>query len=91
MDLFINSTTFKKYGIQQLDVFEPCRAEQFLSRDYWRCLVQERTMPGYHPTSTCRMGPNSSVAVVDSKLKSVSHSLSLKVFNGYHLSTLVQI
>ncbi|ODM97709.1 Glucose dehydrogenase [FAD, quinone] [Orchesella cincta] len=50
MDLFMNSTTFQKFGIQQMDVFEPCRAEEFLSRDYWRCLIQERTMPYFTPS-----------------------------------------
>ncbi|ODM88019.1 Glucose dehydrogenase [FAD, quinone] [Orchesella cincta] len=69
MDVFMNSTTFKKYGIQQMDSYEPCNGEEFLSRDYFRCLVQQRSFPYFHPTSTSRMGPNSTVAVVDSKLK----------------------
>ncbi|CAL8070792.1 unnamed protein product [Orchesella dallaii] len=69
MDVFMNSTTYKKYGIQQLDLYEPCQAQEFLSRDYYRCMVQERATPYFHPTSTCRMGPNSTVAVLDSKLR----------------------
>ncbi|CAL8118258.1 unnamed protein product [Orchesella dallaii] len=69
MDLFMNSETFQRYGIEQMDVYEACSEEEFLTRDYWRCLVQQRSFPYFHPTSTCRMGPDSSVAVVDSKLK----------------------
>jgi choline dehydrogenase-like flavoprotein len=68
MDVFLNSTTFQKYGIQRVEgSYKPCEGRQ--GRDYWRCLVEHKTIYFYHPTSTCRMGPNSKVAVLDSKMK----------------------
>ncbi|ODM88017.1 Alcohol dehydrogenase [acceptor] [Orchesella cincta] len=83
MDVFMNSTTYQKYGIQQLDVYEPCRGEEFLSRNYWSCMIQERTTPYYHPTSTCRIGPDPSIAVLDSKLNKFFISAKMTIPVGF--------
>lgn len=70
LDVVINSTAYKRNGIQMIEPFEECLEDgEFLSREYWKCHIQYNTWPSFHPTSTCRMGPNSTVAVVDSKLK----------------------
>lgn len=70
MNLFMNSTAYEKYGIQMLSPFETCKADnEFLSREYWKCYVYQMTTPRFHTTSTCRMGPNNTVAVVDSQLR----------------------
>lgn len=71
-DLFLNSTTWQRLGIRWSDTFEKIpQCEQFVfpSVEYWTCFVEMNTGPALHPTSTCRMGPNSEVAVVDSRLR----------------------
>lgn len=72
LDVFINSTAFQRYGVQMIEPLETCVSDnEFLSRDYWKCYIMQNTWPSFHPTSTCRMGPNATVAVVDSSLRSV--------------------
>jgi len=72
VDFFLNSPTYQKLGIRWSDRAKPieqCSQYEFASHDYWKCYVPLMSTTALHPTSTCRMGPNSSVAVVDSKLR----------------------
>lgn len=47
-----------------------CKDFEFLTKDYWYCAIKYMTAHNNHPTSTCRMGPNSSQGdVVDSHLR----------------------
>jgi len=71
-DLFLNSKTFQALGIrwsENAQRIPDCEQFQFPSSEYWRCFVVSQASPALHPTSTCRMGPNRDVAVVDSKLR----------------------
>ncbi|OAD62862.1 Glucose dehydrogenase [acceptor] [Eufriesea mexicana] len=47
-----------------------CSSFEYLSDDYWRCYARYYTMTIYHPTGTCKMGPDSDkMAVVDARLR----------------------
>lgn len=49
---------------------EECDRFPFRSDDYLRCYIKYSTGTDYHPTSTCKMGPDSdSMAVVDPLLR----------------------
>lgn len=69
MNIFNTSALLKQIGVKPLAHYEPCSNYENGSRDYWKCVVHQGTSTVYHPTSTARMGPNSTVAVVNSKLK----------------------
>jgi len=72
-DLFLNSTAYQALGIKWSETqgipIEQCAEFQFASVEYWRCYVRYRSTTAFHPTSTCRMGPDSTVAVVNSRLQ----------------------
>ncbi|OXA63508.1 uncharacterized GMC-type oxidoreductase Mb1310 [Folsomia candida] len=71
-DIFLNSSTFQSLGIkwsENVPLLPACSQYTFPSREHWRCYVHQTAVPYYHPTSTCRMGPNITVAGVDSKLR----------------------
>lgn len=69
LDLFINSTAFQRVGVQMIDPIDVCSGEAFLSREYWKCYMMQNAWPSFHPTSTCRMAPDSTKGVVDSNLR----------------------
>lgn len=47
-----------------------CQHLKFNSDDYWRCAIQATSVSVYHPTGSCRMGPeDSKETVVDSRLR----------------------
>jgi len=72
VDFFLNSPTYQALGIKWKENetrIPECEMHSFPSKDYWRCFVYMTADTALHPTSTCRMGPNVSVAVVDSKLR----------------------
>jgi len=92
-ELFLNSTTFQRMGIRWSDniqIPQPCVGLEFASREYWTCFVRQNVDCALHPTSTARMGPNATVAVVDSRLnvfgatglRIVDSSVMPKVPNG---------
>ncbi|ODM87941.1 Oxygen-dependent choline dehydrogenase [Orchesella cincta] len=61
----INSTVMQKYGTFYGD--EPhsaCLSFEFLSKDYWRCVITQTIHSGYHGVGTCSLG-----SVVDSKFR----------------------
>jgi len=72
-NIFLNSSILRGFGIQfseeHLQKSPVCAALPFPSKEYWKCDIRQRSATDFHPTSTCRMGPNSTVAVVDSKLR----------------------
>jgi len=72
VDIFFNSTAFKALGVKwskATEDLEVCREHSLGSREFFRCYIRYFSRPSFHPTSTCRMGPNSTVAVVDSRLR----------------------
>ncbi|XP_014203780.1 glucose dehydrogenase [FAD, quinone]-like [Copidosoma floridanum] len=46
-----------------------CAAYPTDSREYWECNMRHTTATVYHPTGSCKMGPNRKDSVVDIKLK----------------------
>ncbi|XP_046744415.1 glucose dehydrogenase [FAD, quinone]-like [Diprion similis] len=47
-----------------------CAHLEFPSHDYWRCYARFYSLTIYHPTSTCKMGPeNDEMAVVNERLQ----------------------
>lgn len=47
-----------------------CKSYKFLSDEYWECAARHYSMTIYHPSGTCKMGPQSDPgAVVDPRLK----------------------
>lgn len=69
LEIFLNTEAFKGVGIQPFGRYEACDQHEYLSREFWKCYIQLNAIPDFHPTSSCRMGPDSSVSVLDSKLK----------------------
>ncbi|KAF5277885.1 hypothetical protein FQA39_LY06037 [Lamprigera yunnana] len=67
----VGTKSFQKLNATLLYAPLPiCKKYRYLSRAYWYCQLRQLTTHIYHPTGTCRMGPNSSMgAVVDSNLK----------------------
>jgi choline dehydrogenase-like flavoprotein len=71
-NFMLSNPAFQDIGIKWNDEIESpsaCGGIPLASRDYWRCWVRQTSSTHYHPTSSCRMGPNAQVAVVDSKLR----------------------
>ncbi|CAL8130342.1 unnamed protein product [Orchesella dallaii] len=61
----LNTTTMKKYGTSYEGELHPaCNSHEFLSREYWRCVITRRLIGGNHATGTCSLG-----SVVDSKFR----------------------
>ncbi|BFZ09651.1 hypothetical protein BsWGS_12690 [Bradybaena similaris] len=47
-----------------------CKQHQYLSHEYYDCLVKRKAMNSCHPVGTCKMGPEGDLtAVVDSELR----------------------
>ncbi|CAL8130336.1 unnamed protein product [Orchesella dallaii] len=72
-----NSTTMQKYGtVYRGEPHPACGAQEFLSTEYWKCVITRKVVSGYHATGTCSLG-----AVVDSKFR--VHGISnLRVADG---------
>ncbi|XP_044763978.1 glucose dehydrogenase [FAD, quinone]-like [Coccinella septempunctata] len=66
----LSTAAFQKLDPVVLDVGIPnCKELQFDSDDYWKCAVRNLGTTIYHPTSTCKMGPEEDEgSVVDSRL-----------------------
>ncbi|ODM95746.1 Oxygen-dependent choline dehydrogenase [Orchesella cincta] len=61
----INSTTLQKFGATYGGEPHPsCGEYEFLSREYWRCVVGQSIYADYHSVGTCALG-----SVVDSKFR----------------------
>ncbi|CAL8130358.1 unnamed protein product [Orchesella dallaii] len=61
----LNSTTLQRFGaVYKGEPHPACGAHEFLSREYWRCVITQRIITAYHSTGTCSLG-----SVVDSKFR----------------------
>ncbi|XP_069696376.1 glucose dehydrogenase [FAD, quinone]-like [Periplaneta americana] len=61
----------QKYGatLYQKPLLE-CRDYEFNSDSYWECIIRQMTFTMFHPSGTCKMGPESDEeAVVDTTLR----------------------
>ena len=68
---FLGTKTFKEHEgkLHKLNI-TGCDEHKYHSNAYWKCFVRHTTTTVYHPTSTCKMGPDTDPeAVVDSRLR----------------------
>ncbi|XP_026673140.1 glucose dehydrogenase [FAD, quinone]-like [Ceratina calcarata] len=72
-----------------IDRIPSCSTFEYLSMNYWRCLVRYYTASGFHPAGSCKMGPASDrMAVVDARLR--VHGVSrLRVIDASIMPTIV--
>ena len=63
--------TFQEYGLERVNYpSESCDKFEMDSEDYMKCYVKSFTTTLFHPTSSCKMGPDSDKnAVVDNRLR----------------------
>ena len=70
----MDTQTFKDAGMKPYPKLHPvCSSLGGRESDaYWECFTRHMAVNVYHPTSTCKMGPDTDpTAVVDSKLRCV--------------------
>ncbi|XP_045165851.2 glucose dehydrogenase [FAD, quinone]-like [Mercenaria mercenaria] len=46
-----------------------CSLHPFRSDDYWECIIRYTAFTQFHPTSSCKMGPDKNDTVVDPQLR----------------------
>ncbi|XP_037037107.1 glucose dehydrogenase [FAD, quinone] [Bradysia coprophila] len=69
--------------------FPGCRHLEFMSDAYWECSLRQFTFTIYHPTGTCKMGPNyDEKAVVDPRLRVYGVS-GLRVVDASIMPTII--
>ncbi len=62
---------------------------EFMSDAYWECSLRQFTFTIYHPTGTCKMGPNyDEKAVVDPRLRVYGVS-GLRVVDASIMPTII--
>ncbi|XP_046619809.1 glucose dehydrogenase [FAD, quinone]-like isoform X1 [Neodiprion virginianus] len=68
---FSQTPTMKKLNATaNPNLISDCAHLNFPSHDYWRCYSRFYSLTIYHPTSTCKMGPDDDgMAVVDPRLR----------------------
>lgn len=66
-----DTAAFQRYGSRpHIIPFPECKHLLLFSDEYWECAMRAFTFTIYHPTSTCKMGPNwDPSAVVDYRLR----------------------
>ena len=66
-----STPAFQKYGSRLHTIPMPgCGHFTFKSDEYWECALRHFTFTIYHPSGTCKMGPNSDPdAVLDPRLR----------------------
>ncbi|KAJ8926200.1 hypothetical protein NQ314_021456 [Rhamnusium bicolor] len=67
----VNTTAFQQVGAKfESRPLPACKDLEYLSKDYWFCLIRQTTLAVYHPVGTCPIGTDPATgAVVDSELK----------------------
>lgn len=67
----VRTGAMRKLGVEVVEDKVPdCSELEYDTEEYWVCAVRHLATSIYHPSGTCKMGPESdSEAVVDSKLK----------------------
>lgn len=66
----LETKAFKEWNAQIVPPELPaCEGYEFLSKEFWYCLIKQLAMTSNHTLSTNRMGPNPKDSVVDSKLR----------------------
>ncbi|XP_069694676.1 glucose dehydrogenase [FAD, quinone]-like [Periplaneta americana] len=67
----METDVLKKRDAKRRKLFvSACEGLDFLSREYWECMMKNVATSCFHSTSSCKMGPSSDPdAVVDSELK----------------------
>ncbi|XP_011315200.1 glucose dehydrogenase [FAD, quinone] [Fopius arisanus] len=85
-----NTTAFQRFGSRPLTIPMPgCHKFQFDTYDYWECAIRHFTFTIYHPTGTCKMGPERDpTAVVDTRLR-VHGIKGLRVADASIMPTIV--
>ncbi|CAH1802171.1 unnamed protein product [Owenia fusiformis] len=71
VDQLAKTKAFEKGGFELVKSHHPhCKEHSFNSDDYWSCFIRANAWTLFHPTSTCRMGPdNDKNSVVDPELR----------------------
>ncbi|XP_022916156.1 glucose dehydrogenase [FAD, quinone]-like [Onthophagus taurus] len=66
-----DTPSFKRFNSRPHKMpFPSCEQYEFDTDEYWECSIRHFTFTIYHPTSTCKMGPeNDGDAVVNPRLK----------------------
>ncbi|XP_071867879.1 glucose dehydrogenase [FAD, quinone]-like isoform X1 [Bombus fervidus] len=77
------TSAFQRYGSKMNPKpFPGCKNISMYTDPYWECMIREYSMTLYHPTGTCKMGPNwDPEAVVDPRLR-VYGVARLRVIDG---------
>ncbi|XP_029680542.1 glucose dehydrogenase [FAD, quinone]-like [Formica exsecta] len=85
-----NTRAFQRFGSRPHTIRMPgCHKYAFNTYEYWECAVRHFTFTIYHPTGTCKMGPQSDpTAVVDPRLR-VYGVKGLRVVDASIMPTIV--
>lgn len=67
----LKTPSFQYYGLEFVKIpLEECdAAHPYDSNEYWFCYIKYFLVSAWHAVGTCRMGPNTNKAVVDSQLR----------------------